>query len=554
MLVLSLSRLIISVGDLWSYNRACPKTTRSFLVMIFQSPTAVSFGGVFIQLFLGGRMNKIISLVFVFLCLVSADVMAIVGGDDTGTTTSCEGKSDMVSCNSTTDGYSCYWGYLREFTGGPMSDMCYECTNLPVTDYIKVSDETDVQPTITLHTAKTVQLYNGQYYQYANESGFCPIAVTCPSGYGLKLYRKSSCSTLSSNSDCNLYIACHKCGMGTFDRETKLLRLYSTNTNSYDLYYVKNFWTDEYMNRTEVAEKMSLDSQYGCGSCGDNATVNTAGNNCDCNDGYAYYDAAGRAKFKNVDSHNCEKRVYRVYLNTGTEASTSSPYIRYRVGDGYDLDKDTSFGDDGTSLDSIVNISEPKKNFTGWYFCPRYSDMDTECGAAVFTTNAVDNSVNIVDLCDKQISCQINEYDALNLYKKYSWKKYTVAYSDGEEKQCTYNSDCVVKTVPLNVPDGQVFSHWALDGNQVDGGGNIKSIETAMTSEFVDGTAVLSAQFVDCPAGFYCTGGEENPCPVGTTSDAGADEKTDCYISSATKFQDGSGRTFTLPIGRVYVK
>ena len=49
-------------------------------------------------------------------------------------------------------------------------------------------------------------------------------------------------------------------------------------------------------------------------------------------------------------------------------------------------------------------------------------------------------------------------------------------------------------------------------------------------------------------AGYYATNDEQYPCPAGATSDAGASQKCQCFVTQGTVLQD-SGGSFTLDMG-----
>ena len=498
-------------------------------------------------------MKKIVLLTF--LCLVTSGALAIVGGDGTGTTGSgCTGYGTMLNCNSTSDAYTCYWGYTRDFTNGPMSYKCYECTNLPLADNILVSSYTETQPTISWLTATTEYLdSSGTYREFGNTDGFCPILVSCPAGYGLRLYLNPKCSSLSAVSDCRYQISCERCAMGTFDRETRLVRLYAPSASSDGgLYYVlgQRDYTDG--TSTFILDTGMVDSQmYGCGTCGTNAHTNAAGNNCDCDDGYGYYDTAGRVNTTNIGERNCVQRTYKIYLNTGTSASASSRYIKYLPGTGYDLDLDGVYGDDGTSLNSVVTVTVPKQNFTGWYFCPMLDGIGASaCGAPMWSTNSFSNSDDIITTCNGIMQCSIDEYDTINLYRQYSWKTYTVKYDDGSNKTktCTYNSDCKIDYTPTTtVPGGQLFKNWVYSGQAINVGDNFKTIEESQSGEFSSNQVSLSPSYTDCPAGYYCKNNVQTECdaghycPVKTTTPIPCDGGYYCPAKSASQTQCPAG-------------
>lgn len=63
-------------------------------------------------------------------------------------------------------------------------------------------------------------------------------------------------------------------------------------------------------------------------------------------------------------------------------------------------------------------------------------------------------------------------------------------------------------------------------------------------------TRYFVAQYDACPAGHYCTNGDTDNCPAGTTSDPGAGSATNCYMvrgDGGTKFCDNTGDCFYLP-------
>lgn len=546
-------------------------------------------------------MKKIFFLIF--MCFVASGAMAVVDGGVTAI--GCEAMSNMMSCNNaSTSANSCYWGYTRKTSGMVPAYMCYECANTPITDYIKIATDTEVQPIISLHTSKTEYIQDGYFYQYLNTYGFCPIEVRCPSGYGLKLIKDEKCQSLVVGSDCDLYVSCNSCG-GNFDREVRMLRLYDSG----DYFYVTNVKTDIEGNSIDVVEQATEDHKYGCGMCGINAEVNGAGNDCNCLDGYAYYDSAGRVNTSNIgEGRDCVARTYTIYLNTDTTAYTGNT-IKYRPGYGYDLDGD---GEYGTAYETFLNDGEfnvqIKKNFEGWYFFPKSEGVESGEDGRMWAENRINHTDDIVSKCKEAESCDIDEKDQINLYKHWSWLKYNIDYGEYAERgECTYNQSCKLsKPIPEKVPDGKLFSRWlaeAYDAKMFIPGEDIVDWEKEVVFGFLDGLQLvmltepcpagfycISNERKDCPEGYYCSGSTGTPipcdpgnfcpknssgqtecpkgyycedggsepklCPAGTTTAGSASDISGCFISSATEFVDSSGIPFMLPVidGQVYVK
>lgn len=98
-------------------------------------------------------------------------------------------------------------------------------------------------------------------------------------------------------------------------------------------------------------------------------------------------------------------------------------------------------------------------------------------------------------------------------------------------------------------PSGQTFSHYLCKY----GSGapcNPEIIAVGDPIPFGELTVNLYPVFQGCPAGHYCTNGDTNNCPAGTTSDPGAGSATNCYMvrgDGGTKFCDNTGDCFYLP-------
>ena len=101
----------------------------------------------------------------------------------------------------------------------------------------------------------------------------------------------------------------------------------------------------------------------------------------------------------------------------------------------------------------------------------------------------------------------------------------------------------------LTYPSGQTFSHYLCKYGS-DAPCNPDIIAVGDPIPFGELIVNLYPVFQGCPAGHYCTNGETNNCPAGTTSDPGAGSATNCYMvrgNGGTKFCDNTGDCFYLP-------
>jgi uncharacterized repeat protein (TIGR02543 family) len=154
--------------------------------------------------------------------------------------------------------------------------------------------------------------------------------------------------------------------------------------------------------------------------------------------------------------------------------------------------------------------------------------------------------------------------------------EYTVTYDDNNsdpgsvpapgDTPCTKNQSCHLETIPAMTRTGYVLdnTNWnsnpAGTGTIYAGGGSILASDTigdrtlyAKWTACATGTYYSSGSCLDCEAGYYCHSGIRTACPAGHTSNITPslpDAKSDCYMSSGTKFCDEGGtRCFHLPTG-----
>lgn len=168
------------------------------------------------------------------------------------------------------------------------------------------------------------------------------------------------------------------------------------------------------------------------------------------------------------------------------------------------------------------------------------------------------NQSDLTDLLDKN-----NE---INLYAGWQRNPYDIIYiyGNGETEQVYCGKDNKGCTTALGesattAPAGQTFTGvYKCYINYEDE----KNRQPCQTPEYKVGdpiaeppndaekTRYFVAQYGACPAGHYCTNGDTQDCPAGTTSDPGAGSATNCYMvrgDGGTKFCDNTGDCFYLP-------
>lgn len=93
------------------------------------------------------------------------------------------------------------------------------------------------------------------------------------------------------------------------------------------------------------------------------------------------------------------------------------------------------------------------------------------------------------------------------------------------------NTECIAKNYPdIPKPDfgNRVFKSWCIK----EGDSCTKEIKVGeeIPRPQKGFNVALAPILEDCPAGYYCTNGNKNACPGGTTSDKGSSSIKDCYL------------------------
>ena len=251
----------------------------------------------------------------------------------------------------------------------------------------------------------------------------------------------------------------------------------------------------------------------------------------------------------------------------GTSDSYFDKSVEYAVGIGFRMDD---------SAENLWNDYLPDKALQTTNYLKKFLGYAEDCSSdQVFNSEGHLTSGYTVDnVPSSLVACWINKEIEINYaMKKKSGDDVVTATL---KRQCMVNDDsgqleyyedgkltgqkCVAMeydTSKYYVEPGKVFSHYRCfyqsPGSGMVSCGNVTTTD-ALNKIPVPASAVfLEPVFSDCPAGYYCNAGDQQKCPAGTTSDAGAKSIDDCEMRggpNGVKFCDSIG-CFTLPAGTV---
>ena len=252
----------------------------------------------------------------------------------------------------------------------------------------------------------------------------------------------------------------------------------------------------------------------------------------------------------------------------GTSVSYFDKSVEYVVGIGFRMDDSAENLWDPYLPDKALQPTDHLKQFFGYA-----KDCSSD---QVFNSegylNEPDYTVNNVPL--SLVACWENKEIEINYAMKKksgddvvteTLKRYCMV--NDEAGQLEYYEDgkltgqkCVAMeydTSKYYVEPGKVFSHYVCfyqsPGSGLVSCGNVTTTDALNKIPVPVSTVILSPVFSDCPAGYYCNAGDQQKCPAGTTSDAGAKSIDDCEMRggpNGVKFCDSIG-CFTLPAGTV---
>ncbi|MBQ5700243.1 MAG: hypothetical protein IIV74_03040 [Alphaproteobacteria bacterium] len=181
---------------------------------------------------------------------------------------------------------------------------------------------------------------------------------------------------------------------------------------------------------------------------------------------------------------------------------------------------------------------EMYNNQTGQYFCSHCGPNSTSnndktgctCKTGYHTAGQSQNHIK-----NNSVACEANTYRIT-----YNQNVPNPAF---EIENVQYNGSFTTKSSDtFKYPAGYIFKNWTY---------NDREFKPNFTYQYTYTTNItLYAQWSKCQAGYYCPDGAgQTKCPAGATSDAGADDITDCYMSGDTQICDQDGKCIDLPTG-----
>ncbi len=276
--------------------------------------------------------------------------------------------------------------------------------------------------------------------------------------------------------------------------------------------------------------------------CPTNEVTVTDGKSCQCN-----------TPFERNSAGECVGKVYKIALNRNCTFCTVKEkpiYEKYNTGFSYNEPNPSSW----TSAKDFKIPAE--QNTSRWWGIEFLGYYTSKSGG----TQKIDKDGFLVEPNAIQFTSD------QTLYARYSTGdsgtspvtiKYYENNTDPTPKYtatCNIDSNCTI--ISPTCTSGNEFTGWkcvsgCINSNDIlqpNWGPNellqhLKLTATPLTVE-------LRPQFNQCPSGSFCycsgTASKKDPCPIGSTSKAGAKAKTDCYIDRNTKFINGDGSEFNL--------
>lgn len=266
-----------------------------------------------------------------------------------------------------------------------------------------------------------------------------------------------------------------------------------------------------------------------------NGTVSSDATTCTCNTGYT------PESWTNTNPSTCTPKIYTIYVFKPDNTNTDLYAYKYNTGMGKRSSSNTNY-----TTTISPKPTKTKHNFDGY--------ITTNASASENGTKVIDeNGSLIIDTFNEWVA-DYNTTTPLYIKPTFTPKTYTVIYDNVStcDDTATYdteyiirsskpnNSTCTLFTYPGTTQSGKEFVGWKSDehGDTIFVAGEVL---TELDTEYSNANVQLSPAYAACSAGHFCTSDKKEPCPNGSTSDAGANKKQQCYLSlsnTGTRIKD----------------
>ena len=259
-------------------------------------------------------------------------------------------------------------------------------------------------------------------------------------------------------------------------------------------------------------------------TCGSNSTTNSDGKGCTCKTGYH---TSGQDQTHTAnDSKTCVGNTYKItYKANG--------------GTGDDVIQDITYGASVT-LKGANTFSREGHSLNGW-------KRD-----GTNTSYTLGQTINPYKIATADIT----------LLAIWSTKSFTITYklngasgTAPTDQTCAFGGTCNPTRLSntAHIKSGYLFAGWGCTITNTGAACTTATVQpTDNIANISNGENItLTAQWTECPAGYYCTNiATKNPCPAGTTSDTRNTVITNCYMQGGkTQLCDKDKNCYTLPAG-----